>query len=75
VPNKNGCWPPSSTRTESATAVADLQQSPKGIQDGAQKGGTLSSGKTGRISFRLLDIFKRKFYEPKCLYLSILGKH
>ena len=60
--HKECCPPSSSTRIKSsATTVADLQDTLKGIQGEDQGEALCALGKLAELALRELDIFRRKF--------------
>ena len=60
--NKDCCLPSSSTRIKSlATAVADLQDTLKGIQNKGKDEALCALGKWAELAFSELDIFRRNF--------------
>ena len=64
MPIKNCCLPSASTRMKPlATAVADPQHTPKGVQGRDQNWGTLCSGKNWQNRTSDSWVFFRRFYE------------
>ena len=74
VASKECCSPLGSTRIESvAMAIADFQDTLKGVQGRDQEWGVLCSGKTGRIGLQMIFL-RENFMNPNFFHLSILRK-